>query len=73
MRRVQAKNHKRETHEINKIFLSWFDGERFVLNDGIHTRAYFHKVLKNKFLQIKDLKKILTNLKHSKDFHEWSK
>ena len=33
--------------KINKISLSVFDGKRFVLGDGIHTLAYFHKDLKN--------------------------
>ena len=46
MRRIQAKNHKLGTYEINKISLSCFDDKRFVLNDGIHTLAYFHKDLK---------------------------
>ena len=46
MRRIQAKNHKLGTYEINKIPLSCFDDKRFVLNDGIHTLAYFHKDLK---------------------------
>ena len=34
------------TYEINKISLSCFDGKRFVLNNDIHTLAYFHKDLK---------------------------
>ena len=46
MRRIQAKKHKMGTYEINKISLSCFDDKRFVLNDGIHTLAYFHKILK---------------------------
>ena len=33
------------TYKINKI-LSVFDDKRFVLNDGIHTLAYFHEDLK---------------------------
>ena len=37
---------KRGTYEINKISLSCFGDKRFVLNDGIHTLAYFHKGLK---------------------------
>ena len=53
MRRIQAKNHKIGTCEINKISLSW----QKILNDGIHTLAYFHIDLKNRFLQIKNLKK----------------
>ena len=33
-------------YEINKISLSVFDDKRFVLDDGIHTLAYFDKNLK---------------------------
>ena len=43
MRRIQSKKHKIATYIINKISLSCFDDKRFVLNDGIHTLAYFHK------------------------------
>ena len=46
MKRIQSKKHKIGTYEINKILLSLFDDKRFVLNDGIHTLAYFHKALK---------------------------
>ena len=47
MRGIQGKNHKMGTYEINKISLSVFDDKRFVLNNGVHTLAYFHKDLKN--------------------------
>ena len=64
MRRIQGKKHKMGTYEINKISLSVFDDKRFVLNNGIHTLAYFHKDLKNRFTQMiinkKRFKKILT-------------
>ena len=43
MKRIQAKKHKIGTYEIDKIFLSCFDDKRFVLDDGVHTLAYFHK------------------------------
>ena len=43
MKRIQAKKHKIETYEIDKISLSCFDDKRQVLDDGIHTLAYFHK------------------------------
>ena len=46
MRRIQGKNHKMGTYEINKKSLSVFDDKKFVLNDGIHTLAYFHKDLR---------------------------
>ena len=42
MKRIQAKKHKIETYEIDKISLSCFDNKRFVLDDGVHTLAYFH-------------------------------
>ena len=50
MRRIQAKKNKLGTYEIEKISLSCFDDKRFVLNDGIHTLAYFHKDLKKQIL-----------------------
>ena len=43
MTRIRGKKHKMGTNEINKIPLSCFDEKRFVLNNGIHTLAYFHK------------------------------
>ena len=43
MKRIQAKKHKIGTYEIDKISFSFFDNKRFVLDDGIHTLAYFHK------------------------------
>ena len=52
LRRIQAKKHEIGTYEIDKISLSCYDDKRFVLDDGIHALAYFHKDLKNKFSQI---------------------
>ena len=46
MKRIQGKKHKMGTNEINKISLSCFYDKRLVLDDGIHTLAYFHKDLK---------------------------
>ena len=43
MKRIQAKKHKVGTYEIDKISLSCFDDERYVLDDGVNTPAYFHK------------------------------
>ena len=42
MRRIQSKKHKIGTYGIDKILLSFFDGKRFVLNNGIHTLSYFY-------------------------------
>ena len=43
MKRIQAKKHKIGTYEIDKISLLCFDDKRQVLDDGVHTLAYFHK------------------------------
>ena len=43
MKMIQAKKHKIGTYEIDKISLSCFDDKRYVLDDGVHTLAYFHK------------------------------
>ena len=47
MRKIQSKKHKIGTYEVNKISLSCFDDERYILNDGVHTLACFHKDLKS--------------------------
>ena len=43
MRKIQAKRHKLGTYEIDKIWLSCFDDKRYLIDDEIHTLAYFHK------------------------------
>ena len=43
MKRIQSKRHKLGTYEIDKIFLSWFDNKRYVLDDRTYTLAYFQK------------------------------
>ena len=43
VKRIQSKKHKIGTYEANKISLSRFDGKRFILDYGVHTRACFHK------------------------------
>ena len=43
IKRIQSKIHKLGTYEIGKISLSCFDDKRHVLDNGIHTLAYFHK------------------------------
>ena len=54
MERIQSKKHKIGTYEINKISSSDFDDKRFVLDDGIHKFAYFHKDLKEQKVIQKD-------------------
>ena len=49
MKIIQAKKHKIGTYKIDKISLSCFDDKRFVLNDGVHTLAYFHKDCNKKY------------------------
>ena len=46
MKRIQSKKHKSGTYKINKILLPCFDDKRFVLDNEIHTLAYFHRELK---------------------------
>ena len=43
MKRFQSKKQRLGTCEINKISFSSFDDKRFVLDNGIHTLAYFHR------------------------------
>ena len=54
MERIQAKGHKIGTYEIDKISLSCFDDKRHVLDNGIHTLAYFHK---DSVISCKEIKK----------------
>ena len=61
MKRIQAKKHKIGTYEIDKISLSCFDDKRQVLDDGVHTLAYFHKD-SHKFKRDSQLKKILSSI-----------
>ena len=49
MRGIKPKNHNFRTYETNKISLSCFDDERYILKNGINTLAYGHKV-KQKWL-----------------------
>ena len=49
MKRIQAKKHKIGTYEIDKTSLPCFDDKRYVLDDGIHTLAYFHKDCNKKY------------------------
>ena len=53
MKRTQAKKHKIWTYEIDKISLSCFDDKRFVLDDEVHTLAYFHKDCKKNVIRMK--------------------
>ena len=43
MKRISSKKHRIGTYDINKLSLSCFDDKRFILDDGVHTFAYFHK------------------------------
>ena len=73
MKRIQSKKHKLGTYEIDKISLSCFDDKRYMLDDEIHTLAYFNKdsvtkrlkkiVIKKKGLKKIVIKKIVKRLK----------
>ena len=43
MRRIQSKEHQIGKYEGKKVSLPYFDDKRFVLDDGIHGLANFHK------------------------------
>ena len=43
IKRIQSKQHKLGTYEIDRISLSCFDDKRYVSDDGIHTLSYFYK------------------------------
>ena len=45
MKRIQSNLHKIGTYDINKIRLSCFYDKGHVLDDGISTLVYFHKVV----------------------------
>ena len=49
MKRIPGKKHKIGTYEINKTSLLCFADKRFILDDGIHTLAYFHRLKKIDF------------------------
>ena len=43
MKRIEIKKRKIGPCEIYKISLLCFDDKKFVLDDGVHALAYFHK------------------------------
>ena len=62
MKKIQSEKHKLGTYEINKIPLSCFEDKIYVLDDGIRTLAYFHKVV-NRFKKIVVIEKDCDNWK----------
>ena len=64
MRRIQSKKHKLGTYEIDKISLSCFDDKRYVLDDEIHTLAYFYK---DSVTSCKEIKKDCKEIKKDCD------
>ena len=46
MKIIQSKLHRIRTYDICKISLSLFDDERYILDDGVNSLAYFHKDIK---------------------------
>ena len=57
MRRIQSKEYQIGKYEVKKVSLPYFDDKRFVLDDGIHGLANFHKDWKSKAM----FQKILTD------------
>ena len=51
MNRIQSKDHKIETYEINKIYLSYFDGKIYIQNNGCDELALvFNTYEKNSYV-----------------------
>ena len=46
MKRIQSTFRRIGTYNLSKISLSCFDYKRYILDDGINSLAYFHKVWK---------------------------
>ena len=59
MRGIKSKNHNLGTYVSNKRWVSCFDGECYIFQNGVDTLAYGHKdilkINKSKVLQIKTL------------------
>ena len=55
MKRIQSKKHKLGTYEIDKIYVSYFDDKRYVLDNGIRTLAYYHN---DSVTSCRDLKRL---------------
>ena len=67
MKRIQANKHKIGIYEIDKISLSCFDDKRFVLDDGVHTLAYFHKDYSKNVIRMKIKIIIIMIMKNDND------
>ena len=46
MKTIRSENHQLGSYELNKVSLSCFDDKRYILNDGITSFAYGHKLIK---------------------------
>ena len=63
MKRIQAKNrNKIGTYEIDKISLSQFDGNRFVLDNGVDTLAYFDYFIIKNVIRMKMKMEIISSI-----------
>ena len=56
MKRIQSKSHKIGSYDVCKIPLSYFDDERYILDNEINTLAYFHKDTRGKVDRIGKIK-----------------
>ena len=46
MKKIQSRLHRIGTYDVCKISLSCFNDERYVLDNGVNSLAYFHKDIK---------------------------
>ena len=47
LKRIQSKLHRIGTYDVCKTSLSCFDDERYILDSGINSLAYFHKDIRS--------------------------
>ena len=48
LRTIRSECHQIGSYQLNKISLSCFDDKRYILEDGITSYAYGHKIIKIK-------------------------
>ena len=47
MKRIQSKLYRIGTYDVGKIFMSFFDDKRYILDDWINSLTYFHKNIRS--------------------------
>ena len=45
MKTIRSENHQLGSYEVNKVSLNCFDDKRYLLDDGVKSLAYGHKLI----------------------------